>query len=282
MFEHYLITRFNLRNPKWTVTKNNELLLTKEWMDERFELFANFCLPSVVAQTQKNFKWLIYFDSGTAEEHRQQISSLINSHPFIEIFYIDGMPNLIPSIKSYLSEYSKSEYLITSRIDNDDCISINFIDQVQQQFEKQDYFAIDFTSGYTLNMDPIMIGKKEHIFNPFISLIEMNKNPKTVWTNDHNQWKKETSLIHISNNRVWMSVIHTKNKVNEFDGYGNVNWIQLSNEFKVSLSIHNKISNEMVPYTKWWFLSMKNYLYVKMVFFSKTTKKKLGLYKIKG
>jgi len=282
MFEHYLITRFNLRNPKWTVTKNNELLLTKEWMDERFELFANFCLPSVVAQTQKNFKWLIYFDSGTAEEYRQQISSLINSHPFIEIFYIDGMPNLIPSIKRYLSENSKSEYLITSRIDNDDCISINFIDQVQQQFEKQDYFAIDFTSGYTLNMDPIMIGKKEHIFNPFISLIEMNKNPKTVWTNDHNQWKKETSLIHISNNRVWMSVIHTKNKVNEFDGYGNVNWIQLSNEFKVSLSIHNKISNEMVPYTKWWFLSMKNYLYVKMVFFSKTTKKKLGLYKIKG
>ena len=30
MFSHYLITRFNLKNPKWGVTKNNETLLTDE------------------------------------------------------------------------------------------------------------------------------------------------------------------------------------------------------------------------------------------------------------
>lgn len=281
MFEHYLITRFNLRNPKWNVTKNNEQLLTKEWMDERIELFANFCLPSVVAQKQKKFKWLLYFDSSTAKEHQKIIEEITKQHNFIEIFYIDGMPSLISSIKDYLHKNAKSDYLITSRIDNDDAISIDFIEQVQKQFKKQDYFAIDFTSGYTLNLDPVMVGKKEHIFNPFISLIEVNKNPKTVWANDHNQWKKETSLLHIPNNRVWMSVIHTKNKVNEFDGYGNVLWTEIEQQFILSDKKNALIKSTILPQKKWLFLSIRNELYVKYVMFSKVLKKKLGIYKVK-
>ena len=81
IFEHYLITRFNLKNPKWKFTKNNELLLNDQWMDERMALFADFCLPSVVAQTNKNFKWLLYFDTDTSEKHRAQITELLQPHP---------------------------------------------------------------------------------------------------------------------------------------------------------------------------------------------------------
>lgn len=281
MFKHYLITRFNLRNPKWNVTKNNEQLLTKEWMDERIELFSNFCLPSVVAQKNQNFKWLLYFDNSTDFEHQKRMEEICKPYPFIEIFYIDGMPSLIGSIKEYLHKNCKSEYLITSRIDNDDAISCNFIEQVQEQFNKQDYFAIDFTSGYTLNTEPFMVGKKEHIFNPFISLIEVNKYPKTVWENDHNQWKKETSLLHIPNNRVWMSVIHTKNKVNEFDGYGNVLWTDIEREFKLSDQKNAQIKSTILPQKKWLYTSIKNELYVKYVMLSKVLKKKLGIYKVK-
>ena len=58
MFKHYLITRFNLRADNWDVTKNNEQLLTDEWMDNRMWLFENFCFPSVIGQTNQNFEWL--------------------------------------------------------------------------------------------------------------------------------------------------------------------------------------------------------------------------------
>lgn len=61
MFHHFLITRFNLRNPSWELTKNNETLLDDSWMSERIELFKNYCFPSVVNQTNKNFKWLLFF-----------------------------------------------------------------------------------------------------------------------------------------------------------------------------------------------------------------------------
>ena len=281
MFEHFLITRFNLKNPKWSVTKNNELLLTKEWMDERLDLFENFCLPSVASQTEKNFKWLLFLDVSTEIEHQERMLEISKKHPFIQLFYINGMPNLIGSIKNYIKENCSTPYIITSRIDNDDCISINFIKEVQNQFNQQAYLALDFISGYTLNLKPVMIGKKEHIFNPFISLIERNHEPKTVWHYVHNMWKKEPRLIHLSEKRLWLSVIHGKNKVNEFDGYGNINWKIIKDDFIVSEKVNNKIEKEQLSFSNWWFLSLRNFLYVKRVLLSKQIKKTLGVYKAK-
>jgi hypothetical protein len=283
MFYHFLITRFNLKNPDWDVTKNNELLLDDNWMDERLELFSNYCFPSVVNQTNKNFKWLLFFDTSTSEKYRKKIDQIIHNHPQIIPFYINGMPNFQEAILHYIEENaSDKKFLITSRIDNDDCIHKDFINEIQKQFNEQDFLAIDTINGYTLQVEPsFILGKKEHIFNPFISLIERNHNPKTVWHYVHNMWKKEPRLIHLSEKRLWLSIIHGKNKVNEFDGYGNIKWNDINSDFVISESKNSKILTTQLPFSKWWFLSLKNYLYVKMVLGSKQIKKALGIYKVK-
>jgi len=282
MFNHYLITRFNLKNPKWDVTKNNESLLTNEWLEHRLWLFENFCYPSVAAQTNRNFTWLIYFDVTTPDAYKQKIEAIVRNQSNIRLFYIEGMPAFYPEINKLITAEAKEQYLITSRIDNDDCISKNFIDEVQKQFKNQDYMAIDIINGYSLQIKPvIMLGKKEHIFNPFISLIEKNENPKTVWANDHNHWKKESRITQVTNKRLWMSIIHEKNKVNEFDGYGNIPWENVNDEFIVSDTMKALISGEILPHSKWAWTSFKNELYVKWVLFNKSFKKALGLYKLK-
>jgi hypothetical protein len=283
MFYHFLITRFNLKNPDWDVTKNNEALLDENWMDERLKLFSNFCLPSVINQCNKNFKWLLFFDSSTSEKYRIKIDEILQDNKQVIPFYIDGMPKFQEAILAFLKENANDkDYLITSRIDNDDCIHIDFIDEIQKQFNKQDFLAIDNINGYTLQVEPnYILGKKEHIFNPFISLIERNVNPKTVWHYVHNMWKKEPRLIHLSEKRLWLSIIHGKNKVNEFDGYGNIKWNGINDKFIVSDKINEAILKTQLSFSKWWFLSLKNYLYVKMVLFSKQIKKSLGIYKVK-
>lgn len=283
MFKHYLITRFNLRNKNWDVTKNNETLLTREWMTHRIGLFSNFCLPSVASQTNKDFQWLLFFDQTTDEDFKQELETLLKPYPHFKSFYVDGMDAFHPSIKAYVSEDSKeSSHIITSRIDNDDCIHKEYIDTIQQQFTSQDFMAIDVLKGYSLQISPeIMLGKKEHIFNPFISLIEKNVEPKTVWFSDHNMWKKESRRIEIANKRLWMSIIHEKNKVNEFDGYDNVDWNSIKSDFIVSESVDKKVTAEIIPHSQWRYLSFKNKLYVNYVLASKKFKKALGLYKIK-
>jgi hypothetical protein len=283
MFKHYLITRFNLRNPKWDVTKMGESLLTEEWMEHRMWLFGNFCLPSVVAQTCKDFTWLIYFDVTTPGRFRREIAEMIGVQPNIRTFFIDGMPEFYPEVKKLIeAETQGKPYLITSRIDNDDCIHRDFIGEVQMQFKSQDYQAIDIIKGYSLQVRPtVMLGKKEHIFNPFISLVEKNIDPKTVWLSDHNMWKKETRITRLTHKRLWLSIIHEKNKVNEFDGYGDVKWEDVRRDFAVSAAIDALIAAQIVPESRWRWLSFRNRLYVRWVLFNKMLKKSLGIYKLK-
>ena len=280
MFHHLLITRFNLKNSDWKFTKNNDNLLDDKWMTERMELFQNFCLPSAVNQTNKNFKWLIYFDNSTSDFFKNEIQKIIQNHSNILVFYIEGMPEFNSSILKYISENTKDKpYLITSRIDNDDCIHKDFINEVQQKFNNQDFMAFDFIKGYTLQVEPkILLGKKEHIFNPFISLIEKNENPKTVWHYVHNMWKKEPRVTQVTDKRIWMSIIHKKNKVNEFDGYGIIDWNSINRDFILSEKMNETISSTITPFRKWWLKSIRNYIGVKRVLTSKIIKRKLKYY----
>lgn len=281
-FKHYLITRFNLRNKKWDVTKNNESLLTDQWMNHRMELFENYCFPSVNSQINKNFTWLLFFDITTSDVFKNRILEITKDSDFIHCFFIDGMDSFSNSIKEFIAKDASSfSHIITSRIDNDDCVSKFYIDEIQKQFNFQKYLAVDFVSGYTLSLNPVMLGKKEQIYNPFISLIEENKNPKTVWHNDHNQWKKESEIINISNNRVWLSIIHDKNKVNEFYGFGNIEWETLENNFIIDAKKNEAIKSKILPQKKWWYLSFKNESHVRFKLFSKRIKKAIGLYKLK-
>src|SRR6185295_9702800 len=104
MFYHFLITRFNLKNKDWDLTKNKEALLDDSWMDERIHLFETYCLPSVVNQSNSNFKWLLFFDETTTEKYRQKINELVKNHPNIILFFINGMDAFQDSILQFLAK----------------------------------------------------------------------------------------------------------------------------------------------------------------------------------
>ena len=283
MFNHLLVTRFNLRNPEWDVTKNNEKLLTNDWMEERMWFFENFCFPTILAQTNQNFEWLLYFDIKTPEKFKTRISELIQNQLNFKVFYIDGMPQFYDELKKYISAVpNKKPYLITSRIDNDDSVHKDFINEIQLQFKQQDYLVLDIIKGYSLQIRPtVMLGKKEHIFNPFMSLIEKNDDPKTIWYYHHNMWKKETRIKQVNHKRLWIAVIHEKNKVNNFNGYDNVKWNKLKSDFVLSEEANVLIKNELLPHNKWLKLSWKNKIIVKYKVISKSFKKFFGVYKLK-
>lgn len=283
MFHHLLVTRFNLRNPEWDVTKNNEKLLTDDWMEERMWFFENFCFPTIVAQSNQNFEWLLYFDITTPVKYQKRMTELIQHQPNFKVFYIDGMPQFYDELKKYIDSIpNKKPFLITSRIDNDDAVHKDYINEVQLQFNQQEYLVLDIIKGYSLQIRPtVMLGKKEHIFNPFMSLIEKNNDPKTIWYYHHNMWKKETRIKQVTHKRLWIAVIHEKNKVNNFNGYDNVKWEKLKTDFILSDEANELIKNELLPHGKWLKLSLKNKIIVKYKVISKSFKRFFGVYKIK-
>jgi hypothetical protein len=193
------------------------------------------------------------------------------------------MPQFYDELKKYISAVpNKKPYIITSRIDNDDSVHKDFINEIQLQFKQQDYLVLDIIKGYSLQIRPtVMLGKKEHIFNPFMSLIEKNDDPKTIWYYHHNMWKKETRIKQVNHKRLWIAVIHEKNKVNNFNGYDNVKWNKLKSDFVLSEEANVLIKNELLPHNKWLKLSWKNKIIVKYKVISKSFKKFFGVYKLK-
>ena len=279
MFKHYIITRFNLRAKEWQFTKNSTKVLDENWLKNRFELFEKYCLPSLLSQTNKNFEWVIYFDTETPAFYKDKIEVYRQKLPNLVPVFVENMELFLPSIQAHIKN-NNQEYVITTRLDNDDCVSKYFVDEIQKNFNKQTYEALDFVDGYSLQISPdFKLGKKRHLYNPFISLVEKKQNPTSVWSRSHTSWKRETRIKRILNNRIWMVIIHQENKVNEFDGYGKVNAEEVFQDFMMDETITQKVLSQQIPVEKWYFQSLKNKVSTFTNIFFKDLKKKLNFYK---
>ncbi|UOB18265.1 glycosyltransferase [Abyssalbus ytuae] len=285
MFKHLIITRFNLRKTDWVTSKSNHPVLTEEWLKNRFELFENYCLPAVKAQTNKNFTWLVYFDIETPDAYIQRINKIKETFKNFEPLFINGMDEFLPQIENSLANITEP-YIITSRIDNDDCISIHYVDEIQKQFNKQEFIALDFIDGYALQLEPVTrIGFKRQQYNPFISLIEKNdpqKNkPQSVWCISHTDWKREPRVKTIKNNRIWLQIVHLENKVNEFVAYGDVKFENILKDFPINKNCSLTIKNKLIPVSKW----KKDHFFSKYLshfdYHFRNLKKAMGYYKKK-
>ncbi len=252
MFQHFLITRFNLRKKSWHTTRNNTQVLTDEWMSNRLKLFENFCFASVKNQSNTNFTWFVFFDEETDEKYRVLIDRLAKEFACFEPLYIDGMDAFLPAIKTQISKRCTQPYIITSRLDNDDCLSENYVESVQEQFDAQDFMAIDYTDGLTLQIEPeVKLGKRTHLHNPFISLIEKADNFQTVWSRErHGEWSKVKQLKTIRHKVLWMSIIHGENKANDFVGFGEVDWKEIDC-FHIDTTLLKELKTKALPLSQW-------------------------------
>ncbi len=279
VYLHYLITRFNLRREGWNEARDGSLVLTEEWLRNRFVLFEKFCLTALQNQTNQNFTWLVYFDTNTPSEYKQKTSEYSLHFPNFKPVFINGMPEFLSSIQNEIKK-NTLPFTITTRIDNDDCVSKNFINEIQQNFEEQDFLVLDFPDGFTLQINPeIKIGKRKQLFNPFISIVEKNESAKSVWSREtHSSWKKEKNIKRINNKRIWMSIIHFENKKNSYEGYGKVDLKKLFNEFvldedtRLRLAVKKHSIGERLE-------SFQNKISSHWRTFYKDVKRQAGLYK---
>lgn len=126
LFSHLLLTRFNVK------CNATGLGLDQAWLNHRFELFDQFCYPSVYSQSNQHFKWLVFFDTETPEFFKEKVNKFSHWENFIPvytdlIFKDDG--NFPEELRKKITRYinPESEYLITTRIDNDDVICKQYI-----------------------------------------------------------------------------------------------------------------------------------------------------------
>ncbi len=223
-FDHFIITRFNLKSESFGIDdKKNKKTLQKDWMDHRFNLFKQFCLPSIKNQSNKNFKWLIYFDQNTDKYYKEEFNKISQFNDFLIVKYVDGYSQFLKRYKDDLNDLRDKDkkYIITTRFDNDDCFHRDAIAMIQKQFDYQGYMAVNFIKGYQLQIEPKYYLYINYSFsNPFVSLIEKinGDDYKGCYSKQDRFWNEKGKILQIADKEYWLQIIHERNLSNTLMG----------------------------------------------------------------
>ncbi len=219
--QHFILTRFNLL--LWNKDKEGNKVRTRRWLEHRFALFEQFCLPSIIGQTCKNFEWIVLFDSTTLEHFKKKVEKYKKECLQLIPIYVE------PQNGRYFAEVFRKEVVkrisaqrvITTYLDNDDALSIHFVEDLQKRAESlSDGTFINYTDGYQYYTDYRYVMQIHYPRNHFMSVVEAG-NPVTVKTiygyGSHYYIEKipGVKIENVKNLPMWCEVIHEKNMGND-------------------------------------------------------------------
>ncbi|MCB0461782.1 MAG: glycosyltransferase [Flavobacteriaceae bacterium] len=213
---HFLITRFNIKSENWKFTKSGALTHTDLWLEQRFNLFETYCLPSVKNQSNQEFKWFVIFDLSTPNAFKNRIETLASSYSNLIVLYTESFQTLKATLyEAIITNLTpKHNFIITTRLDNDDAIHTDFINCIQLAFKPQHNTIVDVIKGYQYIVNSNDVRYYTSNYNPFISLIEDTSMFETVMAKNHEHWKTLPNRIVYNKKALWLQVVHEDNILN--------------------------------------------------------------------
>lgn len=216
MYKHYLITRFNIviDDPKWNIDKNGDKVQTDSWLTSRFFLFEKYTLPSIKNQSCKDFKWLVLFNTETPDSFKKRIESYSIEIPQFFPLFVKPYADETAIISKYIEIDSAEEYVITTRIDNDDMIHRDYLKRVQEEFRPKENLFLSFRNGIQYSESSNILRKYNHITNHYTSRIEKREGVQSVIACNHNGIRTLGSLKTYNGKYMWVEIVHCGNLLN--------------------------------------------------------------------
>jgi len=217
---HLLLTRFNL---DYSLTDGKPYICDERWHQERFKLFFTYCMPSVKDQSCKDFTWLIFFNRALKNNYQKEIEKAERDVPQIEFIYVASDEDHLILLKNYVRTRVKSKFLISSRLDNDDIICQNYIEELQKKYHAlagtELPYLMNAGTGYQVEVKwPYRIGLvKGRTYSSFITLVCSSREKSdiiTILDHQHQEWENKAEYFELNHKPAWIQVIHEKNLAN--------------------------------------------------------------------
>jgi hypothetical protein len=193
------------------------LLLTKlavgtpstEWLHYRLQLFERFCAPSVLAQSEQRFRWVLAVGMNTPRWFIDRASAAARNATFV----YQTVPSLAPKWSLLLQPIIAEGCCITTRCDSDDMLHRRFMQRVR---ETAGYLTrdevIDFPVGLQLRL-PDYAQTTARMSRPshFISLVERAGFKRGVFDFFHNDADRHYPIRIGSMAPSWVEIAHAAN-----------------------------------------------------------------------
>jgi hypothetical protein len=214
MFDHAILTRFNLPSAGY----EGFVRASPCWLENRMALFERYCLPAVLAQTSRNFQWLIFFDPQTPDWAK----AIIQKHEalgYYRALYREAVPKdlLLRDLRAAFAP--GNGLLLTTRLDNDDVIACDFVERLQHAVcEPGDTRQIlNFPCGYTYSGGNFY--RHQDLNNAFTTMRESWDGALTIWHDWHTRLAHYGRIVQMPPAPAWIQIIHGQNISNRIRGH---------------------------------------------------------------
>lgn len=211
-FEHFVVTRFS------AVLVPGQEPMGSDLLRYRMGFFREACVPSVRAQTERGFRWLVFFDDRCPEDFRAEVEDLgqgLFEPVWTRGVFWDGV------FGDAVGERSEAPYLVTTRFDSDDALARDFVASVQARFAHQESLFVNFTRGLQIDRSGAVY-RYDHRSNPFVSYVERRspgRPPATVYgPHGHSSVRDHGPVLEVKAPPMWLQVIHGGNLSNDVRG----------------------------------------------------------------
>ncbi|MBC7402297.1 MAG: hypothetical protein H7279_03855 [Microbacteriaceae bacterium] len=209
--DHVLLTRFNLPS----LGAESVVRALDGWLLDRAELFERWCLPSVRAQSNQDFSWVVYFDPESPDWLKERIVDSWAPSTFTPFFREEVLrDDLLADIRSVSGGSRKT--LLTTNLDNDDGLAADFVDRVQRVAPRDRQSAIYLTNGLIISGPDLYLRRDRT--NAFCSVAEPWAHAGTCWVDWHVSLGQNMPVIEAAGPPAWLQVVHGNNVSNRVRG----------------------------------------------------------------
>ena len=219
---HLLITRFNIR---FSGVASQEYPCDDKWHQHRFKIFERYSLPSVLFQTNQQFQWLICFNADLKETYREFIQRTESVSPNISFIFVEPEKSHLEEINNYISSNTETKHIITTRVDNDDIIAAGFVESIQRCYQnhlsdvENENLILNAPNGFQFETGfPRRISRiSDYSCSPFMSIVSKREDAVDgmhVHKYKHLDWKGRVNTVDITDEPLWIQVIHSRNRAN--------------------------------------------------------------------
>jgi hypothetical protein len=210
--DHVVLTRFS------AVHVDGQPPMPADLLSYRLGFFRDACVPSVRAQTERDFRWLVFLDDRCPDDFREEIEEL--GHDLFEPVW--GHRLFWSGVASdAVAERSQAPYLVTTRFDSDDALARDFVATVQAHCRGRNGVFVNLTRGLQVDRSGAVY-RYDHRSNPFLSYVERRvpgRPPYTVYgPRGHSSVREHGAVLEVKAPPMWLQVIHDGNLSNDVRG----------------------------------------------------------------
>lgn len=209
--DHVLLTRFNLPSG------GAESLIRAEegWLRDRVALFERYTVPSVRWQTAADVRWIVYFDPESPDWLVDRLSRYVDEGTFVAL-YRESVSWRDVVADAHAISAGDGGVLVTTNVDNDDALAVDFAQRVQEVARTGFRGAIYLERGLIQRDRQIYLRRDPD--NAFCSVAEPWTGAMTAWRDWHVLLHHHMPTTTVSGAPGWLQVVHGRNVSNRIRG----------------------------------------------------------------